>query len=107
MGAGDQILDLTSLNIAGLKVNAGVGNITVTLPVDGNFIGTLNAAVGDVTIIVPAGASVNLTLNAALGSVNVPANFTRAGEAYRYGSSSRLVQLKVDTAVGNINVVVK
>ncbi|MBN1965677.1 MAG: hypothetical protein JW910_13585, partial [Anaerolineae bacterium] len=90
-GVGDTTLDLAGLQISGLEVNAGVGDIAVKLP-DGQYNATLNGGVGAFDVTVSSGADITLQINGGVGSytVDVP--------------DDAAVRVEADTGLGDVSV---
>ena len=76
-GLGRANLDLSGLQLAGLKVGAGVGKITITLPVtETEYEVKVEAGVGKTHITVPEGAAVRLKVRGGVGAtrISLPGN---------------------------------
>lgn len=96
-GVGKSDIDLTSLQVTGLHVRCGVGQISLTLPpVDASYTtkveggvgqfklqaleGTsgkleINAGIGNIEIVIPHNTAVRLNAKTGLGNIEVPAHF--------------------------------
>ncbi len=108
LAAGDQKLDFSRLKIKDLNVNLAVGSMVISLPEDGNFSGELHDALGDVTIIAPQNAYVRINAHTAIGNVTAPEDYQRNGDMLTsgaMGTANRIINLKVDVAVGTITIV--
>jgi len=79
---GEQVLDLTNLQVTQLNSEVALGGLTVTLPAQGALEGSLKNPLGFTTINVPPGVRLALQVNRGLASVSVPADFTRVGDMY-------------------------
>lgn len=109
-GVGHSVLDLSALQLTGLNLNTGVGEVRLNLPaaaepyaasVNGGVGQTeitiadgaaltlsINGGVGETVVRVPAGAAVRLEARGGLGDINVPSSFTRTrGGDDRFGRS--------------------
>ncbi len=100
-GVGDANLDLSDIQVSGISLDAGVGDIDLQLPATGlkyearikSGVGdvqiqieadadiemTLDGGVGDVTITLPMDAAVRLDAKTGLGSIHVPSHLIRVG----------------------------
>jgi hypothetical protein len=89
-GVGKSDIDLSSLQITGLHIRCGVGQIALTLPpVDASYTtkiegqalaGTsgkleINAGIGNIEIVIPHNTAVRLNAKTGLGSIDVPGHF--------------------------------
>lgn len=106
-GVGEMSLDLSSIELTELTANLGIGQITVRLPAHGQYTARVDGAIGDTTVILPPGMAAKITLNAALAGRSVPVGFTHAGNQYvssDYATSSDRVDLVIGQAIGNVTV---
>ncbi|MCC6801693.1 MAG: hypothetical protein IT319_02320 [Anaerolineae bacterium] len=97
-GVGDNLFDLSGIQLSNFSLNGGVGESTITLPDGSSYKVSLNTGIGEmrvnfaenaavdatiqsgiggITLDVPDGAAVRLENQGGLGGVNVPGNFTR------------------------------
>ncbi|GAB4454046.1 MAG: hypothetical protein Kow00120_23960 [Anaerolineae bacterium] len=91
LGTGD--FDLRDLNLTNLRVNAGAGDVTLTLPAtDARYEVVVNGGVGNYTLVIPEPADIDMRLNGGAGNFIVE---TPAGAG---------VRLHAETGVGNIEV---
>lgn len=107
LAVGDQKLDLSKMNIKELNVKLAVGSMIITLPENGNFRGRMHAAMGDVTIIAPKDAFLRINAHTAVGNVSLPPDYIRNGDMITsgaMGTAERIIDLKVDIAVGTITI---
>jgi hypothetical protein len=108
-GVGPSELDLSGLQLRSLNADTGVGELTLTLPVQSDMFeatldggvgrtriyipdGTaamldIDGGVGAVEITVPPGAAVQLKAKGGLGSVSVPASMQAKGKPKDFGMS--------------------
>jgi hypothetical protein len=71
-GVGEADIDLTNLTVSKLKMETGVGKITVTLPIqDMSIDARINGGVGKTDVIVPAGVSGKLDIEGGVGAVDM------------------------------------
>lgn len=106
-GAGNTDLDLSGLQVSALQVNMGVGQTTVTLPVEGNFDAKIDGAIGQIVIVVPEGMSLRVRSNTALANISVPGGYQKSDRVYTspgYESAANKVNLEVSMAIGNVSV---
>lgn len=105
LGVGDQMLDVSVLDVTYLDAHTGVGSIELLVAGGAALDGRLDIGVGDITIIIPRGTGVELKLNAGLGSVNVPAGITLQGDRYvTSGDAVGRLKLEANVGVGSITV---
>jgi hypothetical protein len=108
LGVGENMLDLSRLNLTGLTVRTGVGETTLNLngayPQD--FDVDILGGVGSTTVTLPTSVGVRLETQSGIGSVNV-VGLRRDGSAYindSYGVSPVTMNVKVQGGVGEITV---
>ncbi len=71
-GVGVAKLDLSSLQLKRLKIDNGVGETQLTLPVMPDIYNVdVNGGVGETTINVPEGAAVRMHVNGGIGSIKI------------------------------------
>lgn len=107
MGAGDATLDLSGLDIRGMRVETGAGRATIILPEEGDFEARISGAVGQVIIEIPEGMAARVQVSRALGDVAVPSRFVRDGNTYEtrdWSSSDDRVYLDIQIAVGQVTI---
>jgi len=133
-GVGDNVFDLSGIQLSNFSLNGGVGGSTITLP-DGSYTFTLNGGVGEtrvnftenaaldviinggvggITLDVPDNAAVRLENQGGLGGVNVPGSFTRiSGQdndgvwetaGYSSSPSDERITIQVDGGIGGLTV---
>ena len=108
MGAGESVLDLDSLTLAGLDLQMGAGKTTVDLTGDyaEGFDASIEGGVGEATVLVPSKVGVRVRAEGGLGKINAE-GFQREGEAYvndAYGDSGVTLNVDVQGGVGSINL---
>jgi hypothetical protein len=107
MGAGNMELDLTELQIDGLNVNLGVGQMTVRLPGAEDYQARLESAIGNLVVIVPPEAGVRVRSDSGLAAVDVPPGYTENNNVYtspNYTSAQTQIDLSVSQAIGRIEI---
>ena len=107
MGAGSMQLDLTELQIDGLNVNLGVGQITVRLPGAEDYQARIESAIGNLVVIVPPDAGVRVRSDSGLAAVDVPPGYTENNNVYtspNYTSAQTQIDLNVSQAIGRIEI---
>jgi hypothetical protein len=100
-------LDLRGLDITGLSVKAGIGEVQVTLAEKGAYEATLNGGIGSLVIEVPAEVEARIRAEAGLGSVNVSNRFVRQGQYYEtpgYGAAKNRVEVTAKGGIGSLTV---
>lgn len=103
LGAGQNNIDLTGMQVTSLDVNIGAGQTIVTLPKDGKFTGRINGAVGELVLRVPRDLPVQIQANRALTGLDVDSDFQRAGNTITNGSSPQS-RLDLTIPVGSIRL---
>lgn len=92
-GVGEADIDLTNLTVKNLKMETGVGKITVTLPIQEMPIDArINGGVGKTDVIVPAGVSGNLNIEGGVGAVDVVV------------APDAAIRVKANAGLGDVNL---
>jgi len=92
-GVGEADIDLTNLTVSKLKMETGVGKITVTLPIqDMPIEARINGGVGKTDVIVPAGVSGKLNVDGGVGAVDVVV------------APDAAIRVKANAGLGDINL---
>lgn len=105
LGAGEADLELSDLNLSGLKVDMGVGQVTITLPGEGRFQAEINGAIGQMVVIVPQGVAVRAQTDTGIAAVEVPDDYQRQEDTYTspdYASAENRVDLELSQAIGQV-----
>ncbi len=90
-GVGPVTVDLTGMQLSGLDIDGGVGTLQVTLPAtDAAYTTKIDGGVGEVVIHVPVGAAGRLNIDGGVGAIEVvlPANSA--------------VRLEAETGIGSV-----
>ena len=100
--------ELGRLNAREVKVDAGVGDVRLSFEglQQSDTRVAVSMGLGSVEIEVPADAGIRLTRSTFLTSVNAP-GLTRRGDAYEsdnWGTADRRMTIRIDAALGSINV---
>lgn len=138
-GLGNNRLDLSALQLSALNVSAGVGTINlilpsmpesynvalnagtgeirVTIPSDAALRLDINGGVGQVTLDLPDNAAVQIAGGSGIGSVNVPSGFNRVSgnedegigdrgvwETPNFESADRQIIIKYEGGVGGLDI---
>jgi hypothetical protein len=106
-GVGRSRLDLRGLELTGLHVNGGVGEVVVTLPETGGYSASFDLGVGATRIRIPEGVAASIRIDNGIGSVNVNGDFVRSGERYQtpgFDQARDRVEMTVDGGIGAITV---
>ncbi len=108
-GVGDNNLDLSSLNLAGLVVNNGVGSTTLTLPARGKFSARISGGLGNTTIRIPSSLAARIHLGTGLGQTAVTSSYQHMGGndyvSANFDTASDRVDMSATTGVGNLAIV--
>lgn len=105
-GVGETDIDLTNLTVNSVKMDTGVGKMTLTLPIQQAVMdATINGGVGETQVIVPAGVSGNIDIKGGVGEVTVK---VAPNAAVRVDASAGLGDIKLpkqfDRVSGNGHV---
>lgn len=104
VGAGECDLDLRSVNVTSLEVEAGVGRTVITLP-SGQVRLHLNSAIGETIVRIPKGAAARVTSRTAIGLTRLPSGGQRFGQSeYSAGASGERIEVEVTSAIGMVTV---
>jgi len=106
-GAGELFLALDDLQVEGLQLSQGAGDVVIRL--SGNSKGkiSIEQAVGRVQLVVPAGLNLSLTVDKALSVVEVPDAYRFRDGAYHSrenGGGDHAVEIHIEQAVGQIAI---
>lgn len=108
LGVGQSNLDLSNLNVTDLRVSAGVGETTITLPARAEQTnGSISGGVGHLTLIVPANVGARISTSSGLGAVNASSRFVKTGSTYQtdnYSSAASRVNLSLNLGVGSVDL---
>ncbi|MFN2290260.1 MAG: LiaI-LiaF-like domain-containing protein [Anaerolineae bacterium] len=107
LGAGEAILDLTSLTVSNLRVDVGLGRLEITLPAEGQLEGNLEGAIGQTLIIVPQGMAVRIQADTGLAGRDIPAGWQQDGDVISspgYDTAENRTELQVGQAIGLLEV---
>ncbi len=107
-GAGDVTVDVGGA-LEELNVEAGVGELQVNLSAAGrtaDLNGTIQGGVGSTSLILPADVGVRVEVEQGLGGVNA-SGFNQDGDVYTndvYGASGVNIELRVESGVGEVTL---
>ena len=105
LAAGEAELDLSGLKISALEYSMGLGQVTLTLPIDGDFSAGLEGAMGQLIIVVPEGVGLRAEAGTALVVFRLPENYRKDGSVYTspgYESANYRVDLRLGLAIGRV-----
>ncbi len=107
-GAGNSELDLHALNLTGLHIDVGAGNMTVDLSgaLDHDLKAIISGGVGELTVKFPSGMGVRVSADTAIGGLT-NSGLVRDGDFYvneTYGSAANTLYLEISAGVGSINL---
>jgi len=111
MGAGQNNLRLSELDVHHLDVHMGAGelNLDVTGPRKSDLRATIEGGAGEATIRLPKNVGVRVVAEGGLGAINTN-GLTRDGGAYvnsAYGKTANTIEISVHGGVGQINLEVE
>lgn len=107
-GAGKALLDLSALNLTGLRVDSGLGELTVDLSGyrQRNLKAAIKLGIGDTLLRVPRNAGVRVQSAVSLGSTD-PEGLTWDGEAYTnalYAQGGPALDINVSGGMGKLTI---
>ena len=92
-GIGETNIDLSNLLVDDIKLETGVGKVSLILPTqDQAFAAEINGGVGKTDVVIPAGNSGKLKINGGVGEVTVKVDADAA------------VRLLADAGIANVNL---
>jgi hypothetical protein len=101
------LIGLSNAHIKDLEFNGGAGSYKLDfsgeLKEDMNV--RISSGMSDMTLIIPSGAHAVITLNGGLSNVNANGTWTINGSTYETGSSGPTIDVTLDMAVGNLNLI--
>jgi Cell wall-active antibiotics response 4TMS YvqF/N-terminal domain of toast_rack, DUF2154 len=104
-GVGENVIDLTRLQVTDLTLDTGIGRTTLTLPRQGPVQAQIESGVGETIIRVPAGVAVRLALSGGIGNARFPDTYTSQGGVYvspGYATATNRVDLTISRGIGDI-----
>jgi hypothetical protein len=109
-GAGENVIDLSALEITAVTVGTGAGNTTLDLTGSWNHDVSVSVTggLGDITINLPAGMGVKVNADTALVNVNT-SGLSKTNNTYTndaFGTASYTLTLDLQVGVGSVNLVV-
>jgi hypothetical protein len=105
--AGEQIADLSGLNLNEFTIETTVGNADISLPEADRPDGQIEVTLGELIIRVPQGVPVRIELESGLTSVSLPDGYTQNGNlitSSETGSAADTIDLKVNMPLGIFRV---
>ena len=109
-GVGRSRLDLREMILSGLRVDAGVGEMTATLPEprEGSYSASFDTGVGATTVRVPDDVPVRIAIDRGLGAVTARGGFESLGgdvyESPDYDDADERITITIDGGVGAITI---
>jgi len=112
LAVGEQVIDLSGLQVERLKANVAVGRIDVTLP-DAPAGGArasweVSGAIGEIVVRVPRGAAVRVQSDTGLVSVSAGQGLTRSDKVITspgYSEGKAAIDIRVNLAIGSVRVI--
>jgi hypothetical protein len=110
-GAGRSNFDLSDLQLTGLNIAGGAGELTLNLP-GGQYAARVNSGVGRASVTVPPNADIELNVSSGAGEVNLDVNEGAALKARINGGvgetnvripTGAAVRLEARTGIGSIS----
>jgi hypothetical protein len=108
-GAGQNVLDLSDLQVRSLELETGVSRTDLTLPARAGMTrAEIETGIARVTIRVPDGVAARIEVDGGLSSVHVDTTrFPKNGKVYQspdYAGAVHKVDVEIDTGIGSINI---
>ena len=108
-GAGEFLIDLSSVTVTSAELNVGAATLTLTLPKPSGRAGIeVNAGASSIVIVVPEGVEARVTTTGALVSLQSSnprvAASGNSAETSGYGSASARVTVKVTAGASSITI---
>jgi len=106
MGVGEQIADLSGLQVQTINLSMAVGRLEVRLPAESSVTGTVKGAVGETVVFVPRNATVNIHLDSGLTGISYPPEYSRVDKELSspVQTGGTTVNLTVAQALGAISI---
>jgi len=108
VGIGDSHLELGSLALSDIDVDAGIGNVTVDLT--GSWADdvsvNIDGGIGNVNLELPSDVGVRLERDVGIGSIDIE-GFHRKGDVFvndAFGQTDVTIDLNIDAGIGRIRV---
>ncbi len=102
---GQQIVDLTGLNVESFASETILGSLTLTLPSDLDVHGSSKVVMGELVVQVPEGEPVIISLDTAITTVVLPQGYTREEDiVYSPGAkdATNPINLEVEVPIGSL-----
>jgi hypothetical protein len=108
-GVGESRFDLRDATLSRLTMRGGVGEIDVTLPERGGYVGDIDLGVGEATIVVPRGVEARVVATAGLGAVEVEGDWQRDDRVYTTpgfaeAAPSERIEVTIDGGIGAVEL---
>ncbi len=107
-GVGRVSLDLKALNVTSLLLDTGIGTLDVTTPSTGTVTLRLNGGIGSARITIPTGVGARIQSQGGLGALRVDTlRFPKFGEVYQstdYASAANKIDVEIDRGLGAVTV---
>jgi hypothetical protein len=107
IGMGSSMLDLSDLQISGLRAWIGVGRSTITLPVNVSFNGKVSSGVGLVKLFVPEEVGLALDTGSGVYIRQLPSGYIQDGDTYYspgFDASTYQIHLDLELGLGGLVV---
>lgn len=108
-GVGDSRLDLTTVQLDGVSLDCGVGNVTADM--SGNYEEKVdvivNGGVGELTLYVSKDMGVKVDVDKGIGDLDID-GFIKYGDEYTnraYDENKSYLNINVDMGVGSIHII--
>jgi hypothetical protein len=103
LGMGSSAIDLTNLQITGLRAWVGVGHSSIILPSNVSFSGKLSSGIGLIRIIVPEQVGLTLQTGSGVYLRRLPDGYVQQGESYyspNFDHAEDQIRLEIELSMG-------
>lgn len=106
-GVGRSDLDLRDARISALDLDAGVGEVRVTLPQRGGYEAAIDAGIGEILVRLPTAVEARVTVDTGIGRTRVSGGFQQEGRVHTtpgFAEAEDPVELRVSGGVGEVTI---
>jgi hypothetical protein len=108
-GLGRLELDLSDVQLSGLNLEGGLGEMMLTLPSSGGYRGDVSVGAGSVSVLIPSSVAVRVVARRGLGAIRVEGDFVQSDERYTTPGFDEVaddarIELTIQGGLGSISV---
>lgn len=102
-----ELLGLGNANVQEVSFDGGVGSYRLDFSgnIQKNIDVTINSGMSDVKIEIPANVRARVELNSGLSNIDATGTWTISNTLYECGSTGPLITIRIDMAVGNLQLI--